>query len=113
MKDSIREFHNLTIIDLIGELKISDLAEYSTIFDDIIKHDNCRIIINMKHLTYIDSTAIGLIVNFKRNVEKHKGIIVVCNVQHDIKSVFDITGITKFIDIYQSEEEAQQALTVQ
>jgi len=103
---SIRKIGTITIIDLIGELKVSDLADYSDLFEDTISDVCTRIIINMKHLTYIDSTAIGLIVNFKREVDKRKGLILVCCIPHDIRSVFEITGISRYITIYESEAEA-------
>jgi len=103
---SIRKIGSITIIDLIGELKVSDLADYSDLFEDTIDVECNRIIINMRHLTYIDSTAIGLIVNFKREIDKHEGLILVCCVPHDIHSVFEITGISRYITIFESEEEA-------
>ena len=106
---SIRKNGSISAIDLIGELKVSDLSDYSHIFEDMISEDSNRIIINMQHLSYIDSTAIGLIVNFKREVDKHEGLILVCCVPQDIMKVFDITGISRFITIYKTEAEAVEA----
>jgi len=103
---SVRKIGSITIIDLIGELKVSDLADYSDLFEDTIDDECNRIVINMQHLTYIDSTAIGLIVNFKREIDRHKGLILVCCVPKDIRSVFEITGISRYITIFDSEEEA-------
>lgn len=103
---SIRKNGPLIIIDLIGELKVSDLADYSGLFEDTISEESKYIIINMQHLTYIDSTAIGLIVNFKREIDKHEGIILICCIPRDIRSVFEITGISKYILTFESEAEA-------
>ncbi len=103
---SIRKNGAIIIIDLIGELKVSDLADYSGLFEDTISDDSKYIIINMQHLTYIDSTAIGLIVNFKREIDKHSGIILICCIPHDIRNVFEITGIAKYIPTFESEAEA-------
>ncbi len=97
---------DVDIIEIIGDLKVFDLADYTSFFDEYLSNGQKKIIIDFSKIKYIDSTAIGLLVNIKRNAEEKGGTLVISSVNDDIMNVFSITGIDKFIDLYNSVDDA-------
>ncbi|MBN2433791.1 MAG: STAS domain-containing protein [Spirochaetes bacterium] len=98
--------NDVSIITLMGELRIFDLADYTSFFEEQIANGKVKIIINFEKITYIDSTAIGLLVNIKRNIEEKGGRLTLISVKPDVMNVLQITGINQFLDIYDSLETA-------
>ncbi len=98
--------NDIDIIEIIGDLKVFDLADYTSFFEEYLANGHHKIIIDFTEINYIDSTAIGLLVNIKRNAEEVGGNLVIASVNDDVMNVFSITGIDKFIDIYTSVEDA-------
>jgi anti-anti-sigma factor len=102
---TINEVLGVYIIHFAGELKIFDLADYTAFFDDFLKSGKVNLLLNLSSTSFIDSTAIGLLVNIKRSVEEKGGKLVLCEVMPEVMNVFRITGVDKFIDIFETEKE--------
>ena len=98
--------NDVSIITLMGELRIFDLTDYTSFFEEQVSNGKVKIIINFEKITYIDSTAIGLLVNIKRNIEEQGGRLTISSVNPDVMNVLQITGINQFLDIYDSLETA-------
>lgn len=105
---NVQNHNNVDIIEIIGDLKVFDLADYTTFFEEFLSKGHHRIIIDFSKISYIDSTAIGLLVNIKRNAEEQGGNLVISCVNDDVMNVFSITGIDKFIDIYDTVDKAKR-----
>lgn len=100
---------DIDIIEIIGDLKVFDLADYTSFFEGYLSDGHKNLIIDFSKIKYIDSTAIGLLVNIKRNAEEKGGTLVISSVNDDIMNVFSITGIDKFINIYPTVDKALEA----
>jgi anti-sigma B factor antagonist len=94
------------VIEIVGDLKVFDLADYTAFFDDYLSDGHRNIIIDFSKINYIDSTAIGLLVNIKRNAEEVGGSLKISSVNDDIMNVFSITGIDHFMEIFPTVEDA-------
>lgn len=105
-KYEIKNIDDISVITLIGELKIYDLNEYTDFFDKLLEEHKYNLILNMSEISYIDSTAIGLLINIKRTVTEKGGNLTICEPRPEVMSVFKMTGVDQFIQIYTSEEES-------
>ena len=101
---------NTLIIELNGRLDALMSDKVDKYFSDIVdKHDK-HILIDFKHLSYINSTWLRiLIIAFKKQKEKDKKLLA-CNMQKKIKEVFHHSGFDNFFDVDLSKEEALDQL---
>jgi len=64
------------------------------------------IIVDMSKVTYLNSTALGILIASHASVTKKGGKIVLCNLDKSIENLFVITKLTLVFPIYSSFEEA-------
>jgi len=64
------------------------------------------VIINLEKVSYIDSSGIGALISSLSNLKKYQGGLKIINVYASVKKVFELTKLTSFFEIYESEGEA-------
>ena len=93
------------ILHFIGELDLSVVQQLRGTLDSVIRRTDKALVLNLKQLTYIDSTGIGIIVSvLKLRVSLRAPLFVVETPPHIIR-LFDLTGISKYL-IEGTEAEA-------
>lgn len=85
------------IVHLSGELDLSKAAELRSVVDPLLRRTEDTIRLNLKHLQYIDSTGIGLIVTMLKTRDEQQAPFYVEEIPHKIKRLFDITGLTGYL----------------
>jgi len=106
MEIKIREANGVTIFDVEGEI---DLYNAPALKDEIkkkIEEQKYNIIINLAKVSYIDSSGIGALISSLSNLKKYQGGLKIINVTGSVKKVFELTKLTSFFEIFDSEEEA-------
>ncbi|WP_281884698.1 STAS domain-containing protein [Paenibacillus sp. YYML68] len=80
-----------------GELDLSKVGELRSVLDCLIADTGRELVLSLKELTYIDSTGIGVIVSVLKARDVLQASFRVENVPPNIKRLFDMTGLTKFL----------------
>ncbi len=65
-----------------------------------------KIIVNCEELDYISSAGLRTLLIIAKHVRPQNGIVALCNLTSQIKSVMDIAGISTCIKIYGNLEDA-------
>ena len=78
------------ILELRGELDIATVTELRQYVDEVAAHESLRLVIDLRELTFIDSTGIGLLVSANRAL---RGRLSVVGVQPPVQHVFDLSGL--------------------
>jgi len=65
-----------------------------------------RIMFNMEHLTYIDSSGIGLIIQLRKLLKAASGDFALLNVSPKINEAFDLVNLKEYVTIFYSESKA-------
>ncbi len=71
-----------------------------------------NIIFNLKKLSFMDSSGIGVILGRYNLVKRNKGIIIACDLNSTIEKIIKISGLYKILVITESEEQASKYLGV-
>jgi anti-anti-sigma factor len=74
--------------------------------EEEIKKGNNKIILQLKNVSYVDSSGLGAIFDSYKQVVDSTGQLKILSPNIDVKRVLDITKISKKINIYNNEEEA-------
>ena len=70
-----------------------------------------NLIIDLDKVTYLNSTALGVLISAHAHFAKKEGKIVLCNVGKSIENLFVITKLTLVFPIFDSREEAIKSIS--
>ncbi|MCS6808814.1 MAG: STAS domain-containing protein [Bacteroidota bacterium] len=80
-------------------------------FKKLAQHENPIVIVDLEHVTYLNSTALGVFISAHANLSKRGGRIILCNVSKNIEHIFVITKLTLVFEIFTTREEAIKHLS--
>ncbi|MEO3945536.1 STAS domain-containing protein [Gorillibacterium sp. CAU 1737] len=86
-------------ISLIGELDLSAAPELQAELEPYVNQNVRSLILNLKDLHYIDSTGIGILIRVLKHRKALDGGFKLVEVSPKIKKLFDITGISQYLDL--------------
>lgn len=89
----------------IGGPETDELKEQLKLFSD--KNQN-NLIINLENATYLNSTALGVLISAHANFVKRNGKIILCNVSKSLENIFVITKLTLVFTITDTLDEAKK-----
>jgi len=64
------------------------------------------LIIDLAKVTYLNSTALGVLIAAHANFAKRSGKIILCNISKSIENIFVITKLTLVFEITETLDEA-------
>jgi anti-anti-sigma factor len=104
MKIDIKRDENIVNIKLTGKYDLEELLFFNTVFSDEISKKPTVIAINLKELTYIDSSGIGSFIRYM-NVASKENIDFLCyNLNTDIENIFKISKLDQFLHILSNDD---------
>ena len=109
MKTKLRETEDIAILDIEGEIDLYNAPEMKEIVKKLIDEKKLKIIVNLSKVSYIDSSGIGALISSVTAIKKGNGAMKLINVYASVKKVFELTKLTSFFEIYDSEEAAMRA----
>ena len=68
--------------------------------------EGCRILLNWGNVEYISSALMGELIKFQRAVQEVEGKLLMCRIIPGVYSVFQLTKLDKFFEIFRDEESA-------
>lgn len=108
------EYHRKAIIvRLNGELDHHAAEVVRTKMEEAIRKEaSPHVILNLKHLTFMDSSGLGVILGRYKLVTSKGGRMLVCDVNPSVYRLFEMSGLFKILTIESGEREALASLEV-
>ena len=112
-----KEFHygkNALIVFLQGEIDQHSTIELKQKID--IEIEQCskkNIIFNLKDVSLMDSSGIGLIVGRYKLTNSLGGTTILCNANTTVNKMIELSGISKVIKSFNSLQDAEIALLLE
>lgn len=100
----------VTVIDLEGGMLASDVTPFKDEMERLSTQGEKCVIINMEKLDFIGSSGIGTMMFAADKMKKQDCELVVAGMNDEIRQVFDHLGLTKFVTVFDTEQEAVRAL---
>jgi len=107
----VEETQSVPIVHVKGEIDVYTCPDLRTTLTSVIEKGHKKFILDLGQIQYIDSTGLGTIAHTARSIEEKNGqILVVCN-KHQIKKIFEVSGLEKKnITLFDSETDALKEL---
>ncbi len=97
------------VVTLAGEIDIYAAPDFKEALVTGIDAGARRMIVDLTDVTFIDSTALGVLVSGARRVRPRDGNLDVVCTDENIIRIFEITGLDRVFDIHLSRTEAIEA----
>ena len=110
MQISLEQDRQVTVVrvkepKLTYPLLASFFGEIARIVDDGARN----VVVDLEAVAYLDSAAIGCLVDVHRLLEGPGGGVKLSGLQRRIATMFSMTGVHKIVDIHPTAEEARAA----
>ena len=96
------------LVHIAGEVDLRTSPHLRNALLKFVEQKPKRLVIDLAHVTYMDSSGVGTMVEIKRLIEARGGRVVLADLQPRVRSVFEITQLDKFFDIVANANEADK-----
>lgn len=81
-----------------GELDLESASQMRAVMETLVELSDRTLVLNLQELRYLDSTGIGILVSVVKARHACNGAFSVEAVPTHIQKLFDMTGITPFLN---------------
>ena len=106
MQIRMDEKDGISVFRMNGDIDINTSPEVKRSFDDAIKQKKEKVVINLKDVSYVDSSGLATLVEILKNLRAYGGKMKLTNLSSKVKGLFEITKLDKLFDIVGEEDEA-------
>lgn len=105
------ERHDATaVISLTGEVDLYTAPEFKQELVKAIEGWAENVVVDLSATSFIDSTTLGVLVSGVKRLRPQGGQIVLVVGDHNIRKIFEITGLDRVFSIYEMRDDALRAL---
>jgi len=96
------------VLAIEGELDLASAPSLKWAMADEVRAGVHQLVLDLSGVTFMDSTAIGVIVGIKRSLSEGERLALV-NLSPDVKKTFEITGLESSFRIFGSVDAALES----
>jgi anti-sigma B factor antagonist len=94
------------VVELRGELDLHTCPQLRTTLLDLMNANKRHVVLNMAGVPYLDSAALGVLVDAVRRARDMGGALHLTNVQPFVRRAFEITRLVKIFQMHNSVDDA-------
>lgn len=98
------------VLAVRGEIDLFTAPELKQVLAESIEAGRVRIIVDLTETTFLDSTALGVLIGAVKRLRSRDGALAIVNVDENISKTFEITGLDQIFTIVSSRDEAVDAV---
>lgn len=106
MQEKRKVVGDITVCSLSGEININTSPELRKVFVDLTSTKVAKVVLNLTEVNYIDSSGLATLIEVLRKMKKYDGCLRLCCLSDKIRSLFEITKLTKLFEMFNTEAEA-------
>lgn len=98
------------VVAVSGEIDLFTAPDVKAALTGAIDAGRTRLVVDLSETTFLDSTALGVLIGAIKRVRARSGAMTVVNTDPNIAKTFEITGLDQIFTICGSRDEAIAAL---
>jgi anti-sigma B factor antagonist len=98
------------VLAVRGEIDLFTAPELKQVLAESIEAGRVRIIVDLTETTFLDSTALGVLIGAVKRLRSRDGALAIVNVDENIAKTFEITGLDQIFTILTTREAAVDAV---
>ena len=97
------------IVKIIGDIDQHNAEDIREKVDKAFERSRCKhMIFDFSGVAFMDSSGIGLLIGRYKNVHSRGGAVAIANMNRDLGRIYNISGLKKIIDSYESLDQAEK-----
>lgn len=96
----------IPVVSVKGEVDLHTCGTFRDTLRDLIESHNYQLVVNLAQVPYLDSAALGVLVDSVRRVREHGGGISLVSTTPFVRRAFEITRLVKIFQMYDDNEAA-------
>jgi len=96
----------VVVVALTGEIDLYTCPEFKQELLRVIADGATLVVVDLTKTTFIDSTALGVIIRGVERLKQRDGRLVVVCADPNIVKIFEVTGLNRIFSVYDSRDEA-------
>jgi anti-anti-sigma factor len=106
METSVKEVADVTVLLFEGELDTNTSTDAENQLNELIKNETHKILLDFAKLDFISSAGLRVLLATAQQLKIAGGGLRVCSLNKDVKEVFDISGFSTLLSVFDNEAEA-------
>lgn len=98
------------VLAVRGEIDLFTAPELKQVLAESIEAGRVRIIVDLTETTFLDSTALGVLIGAVKRLRSRDGALAIVNIDENIAKTFEITGLDQIFTIVPTRDEAVDAV---
>jgi len=98
------------VLAVRGEIDLFTAPELKQVLAESIEAGRTRIVVDLTETTFLDSTALGVLIGAVKRLRSRDGALAIVNVDENIAKTFEITGLDQIFTIVATRDEAVEAV---
>jgi len=98
------------VVAVAGEIDLFTAPELKSAVVSAIEAGRTRIVVDLSETTFLDSTALGVLIGALKRLRSRDGVMTLVNRDANIAKTFEITGLDQIFTIAETREAAVAAL---
>jgi anti-sigma B factor antagonist len=94
-----------SVVAVEGELDLASAPELKRELSEAVRSGSRRLIIDLSGVTFIDSTALGVLVALQKNLDDDARLAI-AGAEGDVLQIFELTGLDATFEMFPSFEDA-------
>ncbi len=108
IKSSTMDDGNVVILEPKGSLiGGNETDEFKNTINSLLEKGNLKLIVDLADVSYLNSSAIGILTVAHNSYLQRKGKLILCNLNKNISNIF---LVTKLSTIFLSEDKREDAI---
>jgi anti-sigma B factor antagonist len=98
------------VVAVTGEIDLFTAPELKVALGEAIEAGRTRIVVDLSETTFLDSTALGVLIGTVKRLRSREGRLTLINTDSNIAKTFEITGLDQIFTICSTRAEGVAAL---
>ena len=108
MDVNIRDLGKHKVIEVLGDIDLYNVGELKqAIFKLLDSEEVQSLIIDMKGISYMDSSGIGALVASQKKMKTKGGKFALLSIKEDVLNILKLATLDQFFTIYENEGQIQ------
>ena len=106
MTFSVSQHGDVAIIDVEGQLVVSNRQDLKQRVLDEIDKGTTKVLVDFAHAWYIDSSGLGVLVSLAKRIRETGGDLRLANLNEDLQTLFELTKLDTLFQISETRDGA-------
>ncbi len=105
----IEEVGDTMVFAIEGHLDASMVNAVNERATDVLESDFVKVVFDFSNLVYISSAGLRVLLYVAKKTKSKGGKVALCSVNSNVQRILDISGLTRFLPVYDDREAALSA----